>query len=147
LCWKLSYSSSFFCFQWPNFYSFILEALWFYSLQPIISFCQDHVLSLLIHLTGALCPLFKFFSSYQVLLLFSTGVLPKFLHSHSSSILSHPEWFWILPCFMQLLMILHPLKVLCFHSFVQEATYDYLFLFLFSVLDLGARSLVSGGEL
>ena len=38
-------------------------------------------------------------------------------------------------------------KVLWFHSFVKEATLFYLFLFLFSFLDLGARSLVSGWEL
>ena len=47
--------------------------------SPIISFCQDHVIFMRIHLTGVSCPLFKFFSSYQVLHLFSTGVLPEFL--------------------------------------------------------------------
>ena len=61
----------------------------------IISNCEDCVLFVLIHLTGVLCHLFKFFSSYQVLHLFSTGVLPEFFLSHlvltgvvSNSILS-----------------------------------------------------------
>ena len=43
----------------------------------IISNCEDRVLSLLIHLTGVLCFLFKFFSSNQVLPLFSTRVPSK----------------------------------------------------------------------
>ena len=32
--------------------NFVPEALWCCSLQPIFSFCQDHVLFVLIHLTG-----------------------------------------------------------------------------------------------
>ena len=42
------------------------------------------------------------------------------------------------------------LKVRWFHSFIKEATLLYLLLFRFSPvpsLDLGTRSLVSGGEL
>ena len=61
----------------------------------IISKYGDRVLFMLIHLTGVSCPPFKLFSSYQVLHLFSTGVLPKFFLSHlvligvvSNSILS-----------------------------------------------------------
>ena len=46
--------------------------------SPIPAFGQDHVLFVLIHLTGVLCHLSKFFSSYQVLHLFSTGVLSEF---------------------------------------------------------------------
>ena len=34
---------------------FLPEALWCCSRWPIISFCQDHVFFLLIHLTGVLC--------------------------------------------------------------------------------------------
>ena len=49
---------------------------------PITSFCEDRVLFMLIHLTRVLCHLFKFFSSYQVLHLFSTEVLPEFFLSH-----------------------------------------------------------------
>ena len=45
----------------------------------IISNGEDRVLFMLIHLTGVLCPLLKFFSSYQVLHLFSTGVLSEFV--------------------------------------------------------------------
>ena len=61
----------------------------------IILNCEDRVLFVLIHLTGVLCHLFKFFSSYQDLHLFSTRVLPEFFLSHlvltgvvSNSILS-----------------------------------------------------------
>ena len=52
----------------------------------IISNCEDRVLFMLIHLTGVLCHLFKFFSSYQVFLLLSVGVLPKLYQSYSFSI-------------------------------------------------------------
>ena len=48
------------------------------------------------------------------------------------------------------LEVVQPLQVLWFHSFVKEATLFYLFLFRFSPvpsLDLGTRSLVSGGVL
>ena len=41
----------------------------------IILNCEDHVLFVLIHLTGVLCPLLKFFSSCQASCHFSTGVL------------------------------------------------------------------------
>ena len=34
--------------------------------SPITSFCEDCVLFMLIHLTGVLCHLLNFFSSYQV---------------------------------------------------------------------------------
>lgn len=48
-------------FQLSIFYSFVPEALKCCSFQPIISFVKDHVLFVLIHLTGVLCPLLKFF--------------------------------------------------------------------------------------
>ena len=67
-----------------------------------------------------------------------------------SLLLVQPEWFRILSCSSchSYLVFATP-KVLWFHSFVKEATlfHLFLFLFLFSFLDLGARSLVSGGEL
>ena len=47
----------------------------------IISNGEDRVLFVLIHLTGVSCPLFKFFSSYQVFLPFSTTVLLVFFNS------------------------------------------------------------------
>ena len=98
LWYKLSFASLFFSFQWSSFYFFIPESLWCFSLRPIISFRQDHVLSLLIYFTGVLCPLFKFFSSYQALLLFSIGVLSEFFRCHSLPISFQPEWFWNLAC-------------------------------------------------
>ena len=67
---------------------FIPEALCCCSLRPIFLFCQDHVIFVVIHLTRVLCNLFKFFSSYQVLHLFSTGVLSEF----------------VLPCFLVYLL-------------------------------------------
>ena len=142
--------------------------------DPSSCFLKDHVLSLLIHSTGVLWNLFKFFSSYQVVLLFSTEVLTKFFLSRSLSISFQPEWFQSLSrplsswfssyslfllsngvfsiLFISVVSFLHvfqPFKVLWFHSFVQEATlfYFFLFLFLFSFLDLESRSLVSGVEL
>ena len=48
----------------------------------IMSNGEDHVLFMLNHSTGMLCHLFKFFSSYQVLHLFSTGVLSEILLTH-----------------------------------------------------------------
>ena len=62
----------------------------------IISNCEDRVLFVLIHLTEVLCHLFKFFSSYQVLHLFSTGVLSEFDRPCSLFILFQPEWFQFL---------------------------------------------------
>ena len=62
----------------------------------IISNCEDRVLFVLIHLTGVLCHLFKFFSSYQVLHLFSTGVLSEFVLPYSLFISFQPEWFQFL---------------------------------------------------
>ena len=62
----------------------------------IISNCEDRVLFVLIHLTGVLCHLFKFFSSYQVLHLFSTGVLSEFVLPCSLFISFQPEWFQFL---------------------------------------------------
>ena len=62
----------------------------------IISNCEDRVLFMLIHLTGVLCHLFKFFSSYQVLHLFSTGVLSEFDLPCSLFISFQPEWFQFL---------------------------------------------------
>ena len=62
----------------------------------IISNCEDRVLFVLIHLTGVSCPLFKFFSSYQVLHLFSTGVLSEFDLPCSLIISFQPEWFQFL---------------------------------------------------
>ena len=84
LCWFFNNSvllRSFHCIL-----SFLPEALWYRSLRPIFSFCQDHLLSLLIHLTGVWCHLFNFFSSYQVSFSFSTGVLSKLCHSCSLAI-------------------------------------------------------------
>ena len=62
LCWR------------STFFSFVPEALWLCSLRPIISIAKIMFFSLLIHPTGVLCPLLKFFSSYQVFHLISTGV-------------------------------------------------------------------------
>ena len=62
----------------------------------IISNCEDRVLFVLIHLTEVLCHLFKFFSSYQVLHLFSTGVLSEFDLPCSLFILFQQEWFQFL---------------------------------------------------
>ena len=62
----------------------------------IISNCEDRVLSLLIHLTGLLCFIFKFFSSYQVLHLFSTEVLFEFVLPCSLFISFQPDWFQFL---------------------------------------------------
>ena len=58
----------------------------------IISNCEDRVLFVLIHLTGVLCHLFKFFSSYQVLHLFSAEVLSEFVLPCSLFIPFQPEW-------------------------------------------------------
>ena len=115
---------------------------------------------MLIHLTGVLCHLFKFFSSYQVLHLFSTGVLSEFVLPCSLFISFQPQWFRFLlvhcarhsqlcnlqgsngvPCFyfstavlsivfnsvVFFLSTFQPLKVLWFHSLVEEATQFYLF--------------------
>ena len=62
----------------------------------IIANCEDHVLFVLIHLTGVLCHLFKFFSSYQVQHLFSTGVFSEFNLLCSLFISFQPEWFQLL---------------------------------------------------
>ena len=64
--------------------------------SPITSFCQVHVIFLLIQLTEVLCHLFKFFSSYQVLHLFSTGVLFEVYLPCSLFISFQPEWFQFL---------------------------------------------------
>ena len=86
----------------------------------VISDGEDRVLFMLIHLIEGLCPLPKFFSSYQVLDLFSTGVLFEFVLPCSS---------FLTECFQLRSSPLHsffqfvqPLKVLWFHSFVKEAT-------------------------
>ena len=63
----------------------------------IIWFVKIMFFFVLIHLTGVLCHLFKFFSSYQVLHLFSIGVLSKFFLPCSLFILFQPEWFLFLP--------------------------------------------------
>ena len=71
--------------QQSSFYSFVPQALWCCSIQPIISFLSKSMFfPLLIHSTGVLCPLLKFFSSYQVLHLFSSGVLFEFVLPCSS---------------------------------------------------------------
>ena len=148
----------------------------------IISNCEDRVLFVLIHLTGELCHLFNYFSSYQVFLLFfnssggrvllisssiipssqvhvqflpfTVGVLPKLYHSYSflsrfnqsgsNSFLSivlvihsfatskvHMVFlvslfYWNALNFVDLdcviLSSFQPLKVLWFHSLVEEAT-------------------------
>ena len=62
----------------------------------IISNCDDHVLFVLIHLTGVLCHLFKLFSSYQVLHLFSTRVMFEFVLPCSLFISFQLEWFQFL---------------------------------------------------
>ena len=63
----------------------------------IISNCEDCFLFMLINLTGVLCPLLKFFSSYQVLHLFSTGVLSEIFLTPCAILLIVPEavccWF------------------------------------------------------
>ena len=70
----------------------------------IISNCEDHVLFVLIHLTGVSCPLFKFFSSYPVLHLFSTRVLSKFVLPCSLFISFQPEWF---NPFLSIVLVIH----------------------------------------
>ena len=127
---------------------FLPVALWccyLHSSSPI----EDRVLFMLIHLTGVSCPLFKFFSSYQVSHLFSTGVLSEFDLSCSLFISFQPECLHLLlvhcnpflmsvnlqgsrnvPCSSFLTECFQPrsaplyslLKVLWFHSFVKEAT-------------------------
>ena len=74
---------------------FLPETLWCCSLHSS-SHIEDHVLFVHIHLTEVLCHLFKFFSSYQVLHLFSTGVLSEFDLPCSLFILFQPEWFQFL---------------------------------------------------
>ncbi len=144
----------------------------------IISNCEDRVLFVLIHLTGVLCHLFKFFSSYQVMHLFSTGVLPnlfflvpclsRFNQCGFNSFLSivlvihsfaTPRFTWcslflfsigVLPISFNsvvfFLSTFQPLKVLWFHSLVEEATCFTSSLplsFLSSaILDLGTRCFV-----
>ena len=71
---------------------FLPEALWC-SLFTHHLDCEDRVLFVLIHLTGVLCLLFKFFSSYQVFLYLSVGVLPKLYQSYSFSILFNQSGF------------------------------------------------------
>ena len=72
-------------FQWFIFYSFFRRHcdvdLFTHHLN-----CEDRVLFVLIHLTGVLCLLFKFFSSSQVFLLLSVRLLPKLYQSYSFSI-------------------------------------------------------------
>ena len=74
---------------------FLPGPLWCCSLHSS-SRIEDHVLFVLIHLTEVLCHLFKFFSSYQVLHLFSTGVLSEFVLPCSLFISFQPEWFQFL---------------------------------------------------
>ena len=62
----------------------------------IISNGEDRVLFVLIHLTRVLCHIFHFFSSYQVLHLFTTGVLSEFVLPCSLFISFQPEWFQFL---------------------------------------------------
>ena len=82
---KLAFSSPFFYF---NDLSSILSSGGIVMLLSslIISYCEDRVLFMLIHLTGVLCHLFKCCSSYHVFLLLSVGVLPKLYQSYSFSI-------------------------------------------------------------
>ena len=58
----------------------------------IISNGEDRVLFVIIHLIGMLCHFFKFFSSYQVLHLFSVEVLSEFVLPCSLFIPFQPEW-------------------------------------------------------
>ena len=88
--------------------------------DPSSCFVKIMFFLLLIHLTGVLCPLLKFFSSYQVLHPFSIGVLPEFVLPCSS---------FLTECFQLRSSSLYsffqfpqPPKVLWFHSFVKEAT-------------------------
>ena len=123
--------------------------------SPITSFFQDHIFFLLIHLTRVLCHLFKFFSSYQVLHLFSTGVLSEFdlalflVYLVSTRVvpipscplystfiaLQPPRFTWcslflfptavlsiVFNSVVFILSTFQPLKVLWFHSLVEEAT-------------------------
>ena len=87
---------------------------------------------MLIHLTGVLCPLLKFFSSYQVSYHFSTGVLPEFVLPCSSF---QMECFQLRSSLLySFFPVVQPLVGLWFHSFVKEATLCYLFLFRFSLV-------------
>ena len=87
---------------------------------------------------------FKSFSSYQALLLFSTGVLPKFyfvpipylFHFNQSGL----EFLFVPQAILQLFATF---AVSWFHSFVQEATLFYLFLFPLPLLMLRSRGEIS----
>ena len=72
-------------------YSFVPEALWCCSLQPIFLFCQDRVLFVLILLTGVSCLLFEFFPFCQVLPPFSTRVLSEIFLTHCAILSIVPE--------------------------------------------------------
>ena len=93
----------------------------------IISNCEDRVLFMLILLTGVLCHFFKLISSYQVLHLFSTGVLFEFVLPSSQFLFSTAVLTIVFNSDMFFLSTFQPLKVLWFHSFVEEATQFYLF--------------------
>ena len=82
--------------------------------DPSSCFVNIMFFPLLIHLTGVLCPLLKFFSSYQVSYHFSTGVLPEFVLPCSSFL---TECFQL--CSSSLVSFFHfaqPLKV---HGFTR----------------------------
>ena len=77
-------------------------------------------LSMPIHLTGVSCPLLKFFSPYQVLHNFSTGVLLEVVLPCPSFL---TECFRLgSPSLYSFLESIQPRKVLWFHSFAKEAT-------------------------
>mgnify|MGYP005815193367 CR=1 FL=1 len=88
----------------------------------IISNCEDHVLFVLIHLTRVLCHLFKFFHLIKFCLSFQPECCQNYIiliHSYlvSTRVLPIPS------CLLYSKFIaFQPLKVLWFHSFVEEAT-------------------------
>ena len=127
---------------------FLLEALWCRSFHSS-SRIEDHVLFVLIHLTEVLCHLFKFFSSYQVLHLFSTGVLSVFVRP-CSSILTELVNFVHLCCILSFKLF----NLSRFFGFTHLSKKQLSFTsslplpFLSgAILDLGTRSLVSEGVL
>ena len=95
-CWfsnnsVLAFVVTVLCQDLVSFYSSVPEALWCCSPQPIFSDCQDHVLIVLILLTGVSCPLFKFSPFYQVLPPFLTEVLSEIFLTHCAFLSIVPE--------------------------------------------------------
>ena len=141
------FSSLFFSSQQSSFYSFVPEALWCCFLQPSSCFIKDHVLLMIVHLTGVSCPLFKFShlikfcvpsqmeccpnyiilnpslswinrSGFNIYL----ALQPQGFSQCSLSLFSNGVFSTMFTSLYSFLEFVQPLKVLWFHSFVKEAT-------------------------